>query len=302
MPQHVKKAPQPQASPAADTCRPTLKLADDETGQPLVSFPTEETEGVVSSVPPCSDRSPTPDPSCTIPLYPDKTPPAELFQPAWRVDHFTWPKVCRRLIARAAKELDRLADALAAASARGQKVLAIAGYRRGEGATTLLLCAARRLAERGIRLALVDADLTRPRLASRLGVQPQVGWDEGAADEEGSLAQAIVEAAANNMALLPARERPAVNSRPADLSSRLARCVELLRGQYDLVLVDLGPLEDAGLANGRPAWAVPGTINGVVLTHDQRITSEEELIDIERQLAAADVTAVGIVENFVAEG
>ncbi len=33
------------------------------------------------------------------------------FTPAWQVDHFTWPRLCRRLIARAAEELDRLADA-----------------------------------------------------------------------------------------------------------------------------------------------------------------------------------------------
>ena len=81
-------------------------------------------------------------------------------------------------MARAAEELDRLADALLAAGRQGQKVLAIGGCRRGEGATTLLLCAVRRLAERGIKPVLVDADLGRPRLAKRLGVQPQFGWDE----------------------------------------------------------------------------------------------------------------------------
>ena len=62
---------------------------------------------------------------------------------------------------------DRLADALVAINARGQKVLALGGWYRGEGATTLLLCAARRLVERGIRPVLVDADVRRPRLAKR---------------------------------------------------------------------------------------------------------------------------------------
>ena len=213
-----------------------------------------------------ADAAPACDVSCVIPLYPDKTPPAEPFQPAWRVDHFTWPKVCRRLIARAAEELDRLADALAAAGAHGQKVLAMAGCHRGEGATTLLLCVARRLAERGAKLVLVDADLARPRLASRLGVQPQCGWEETTSGVEASLAQAVVEATGNNLALLPAREPPCGEKRPVVDPSRLGECLEILRGQYDMVLVDLGPLENAPMAGDGPDWMLPGTIDGVVFT------------------------------------
>ena len=66
-------------------------------------------------------------------------PARQPFKSGWQVDQFTWPRLCRRLIARAAGELDRLADALLAANSQGQKVLAVAGCRRGEGATTLLL-------------------------------------------------------------------------------------------------------------------------------------------------------------------
>jgi len=238
----------------------------------------------------------------TSPLQTDEPLPAQPVQPAWRVDHFTWPKVCRRLMGRASGELDRLADALSAASTRGQKVLAIAGYRRGEGATTLLLCTARRLAERGIKLVLIDADLARPRLAKRLGVQPQFGWDETTGKEGASLAQAMVEAAANNLALLPLREPPSENGQPAGDPSRLAPCIEILRNQYDMVLVDLGPLEDTGLAGGAPARAVPETIDAIVLAHDQRVTSEEQILKVEEQLAAVGIAAVGIVENFVVEG
>ena len=247
------------------------------------------------------DASASDDPACTIPLYPNNGSAAQLFQPAWQVDHFTWPRVCRRLMARAAEELDRLADALSAANVQGQRVLGMAGYRRGEGATTLLLCAARRLAERGIKLALIDADLTRPRLAKRLGVQPQFGWDEVAANEEASLARAIVEAAANNLALLPLREPSEEAGRCDRDPSRLARCVEILRSRYDMVLVNMGPLEESGRIGGIADWTAAGTIDAVVLAHDQRITTEDELFKVEGQLAVAGIAAVGIVENFAAE-
>ena len=196
--------------------------------------------------------------------------PAEReFKPAWEVDHFTWPRLCRRLIARAAEELDRLADALLAANNQGRKVLAIAGCRRGEGATTLLLCAARRLAERGIKPVLVDADLGRPRLAKRLGVQPQIGWDETTEEEGRRVDQAIVEASANNVALLPAREPADDGGRPAGDPSRLAACLKILRNHYDMVLVDLGPLEDAGLTDGAWSRTAAGMIDAVVLVHNR---------------------------------
>ena len=115
-----------------------------------------------------SHRSPATLSSFRNPRQEQSSAPPD-FKPAWQVDRFTWPRVCRRLMARAAEEFDRLADALLAANARGQKVLAMAGCCRGEGATTLLLCAARRLAERGVKLVLVDADLepASARQASR---------------------------------------------------------------------------------------------------------------------------------------
>ena len=215
------------------------------------------------------------------------------------MEQFTWPRLCRRLIARAAGELDRLADALLAANGQGQKVLAFAGCRRGEGATTLLLCAARRLAERGIKPVLVDADLVQPRLANRLGVQPQFGWDE--TEEEGrSLDQAIVEATANNVALLPVRERSAECQRPAADPAYLPACLNLLREHYDMVLVDLGPLEEAERADGVISRTAR-LVDAILLVRNHRLTSAEHLAACQEQLTAAGTVVAGIIENFVAE-
>jgi Mrp family chromosome partitioning ATPase len=293
-------SPEPKTPITEDVepCSVRAKLYDEDRESPT-NFAPHEDDAVAVAPPPAAP--PSDDPACTIPLYPENSSTEQPFQPAWQVDHFTWPKVCRRLIARAAEELDRLADALSAANVQGQKVLGIAGYRRNEGATTLLLCAARRLAERGVKLALIDADLPRPRLAKRLGVQPQFGWDEIAVERGESLARAMVEASGNNLSLLPLREPPDGPKRATSDPSRLTRCVEILRDQYDMVLLDMGPLEDAGQIGGIANWAAAGAIDAVVLTHDQRITSEEELIKVEGQLAAAGIAAVGIVENFAAE-
>ncbi len=222
------------------------------------------------------------------------------FRPAWQMEQFTWPKMCRRMFARAAEELDRIAVAFIAAKQRGQTVLAVSGWNYGEGATTLLLCAARRLAERGIRIVLVDADVERPRLARRLGVQPQAGWNQSAMPLQGtSLAEVIVLATINNIALAPACEPSSGAERPTGNRSGLADCLETLRTHYDLVLVDLGPLENVLAGLGSAGENPFRGIDAVVLVRDPRLTTQEQSGEIESQLTAAGITIPGIIENFV---
>lgn len=230
----------------------------------------------------------------------DEVPPPPQFKPAWQVERFTWPRVCRRLIARAGEEFDRLADALMTANHRGQKVLAIAGCRRGEGATTLLLCAARQLADRGVNLVLVDADLARPRIAKRLGVQPQLGWNETSDDEGTTLDQTIIEASSSALALSSVREPSSSTGHTTGDWSRLAPSLDTLREHYEMVLVDLGPLEDIeslGAALGR---TVDKKIDALLIVHNPRVTSIERLAEVEQQLTAAGVPLAGMIENFVA--
>ncbi len=222
------------------------------------------------------------------------------FKPAWQVDRFTWPKVCRRLMARADDEFDRLADALLAANARGEKVLGIAGCSRGEGASTLLLCVARRLAERGVSLALVDADTSRPRLAKRLGVQPQLGWNQ-TSDEEGTLLDhAVIESVSNNLTLAGICEPESHDSHTGGDWSRLGPCLETLRNHFEMTLVDLGPLENIASLGDSLGRMAGGRIDAVLLIHNRRVTSDDRLAAVERELTTAGVALAGLIENFVA--
>jgi hypothetical protein len=60
-------------------------------------------------------------------------------------------------------------------------------------------------------------------------------------------------------------------------------------------------LDDAGLPDGGLARQLAGTIDAVVLVQNQRITSEEQRITFEDQLAAAGIAVLGIIENFATE-
>jgi Mrp family chromosome partitioning ATPase len=222
----------------------------------------------------------------------------EAFRPLLQVDRFTWPRPCSRLVTAAAGELDRLSDELLAVQARGQKVLAIAGCRRGEGSTTVLLCTARRLAERGLRVVMVDADLADPQLARRLGVLPQFGWESAWAGRL-PLAEVVIESAENRLALLPLREASAAVGPWGDGKAIIAENIDTLRANFDLVLVDLGPLEDPAVIGGSFGREVSRRLDGVILVQNVRLAARERLAEVQRRLAAAGIAQAGIVENLV---
>jgi Mrp family chromosome partitioning ATPase len=222
------------------------------------------------------------------------------FKPAWQVDRFTWPRICRRLMDKANEEFDRLASALTAAKAQGQTIFALTASHRGEGTTTLLLCAARRLAEHGVRVALLDADLARPRIAKRLGVQPQVGWNETSERSATSLDHAVVEAASNGLAVVTVRDPASPRGQTSGDWSRLAPSIETLREHYDMVLVDLGPLENIESLGDALGKTLGGAIDALLLVHDGRITSSERLAEVEQELVEAKIPLAGVVQNFVA--
>jgi Mrp family chromosome partitioning ATPase len=215
-------------------------------------------------------------------------PLGEVFRPAFQVEQFAWSAGATRLGRAAGIQLDRLADGLAGGLAEGRRVAALAGCRRGEGCTTLLLCAARRLAERGLKVIMVDADFDTPALARRLGLLPETGWEDVLAGRL-PVGEAVIESHADGLAVLPLRG-PLV----ADAGALPAgKTFATLRKHYDLVLVDLGQLDPL-------AQSVAGQgIDAVVLVRNVRLTPTEEVAGIGDRLAASGVWETGVAENFV---
>jgi len=215
------------------------------------------------------------------------------FRPMLQVDRFTWPSVCQRLDRAVGGELDRLADVLAELAGEGQKVLAIAGCRRGEGATTMLLCAGQRLAEKQLNVVMLDADPANPQLAKRLGIQPEFGLEDVLAGRM-PLAEVVVESVADRMAVLPACDDRVADDRSQVDKTRMAENIDVLAEHYDLVLVDVGPLD------GRHGdIEVPcGRLDAVVLVQDIRTTTSDRFAETLHGISAAGISQAGVVQNF----
>lgn len=220
------------------------------------------------------------------------------FQPMLQVDRFAWPGVVRRLLESCSHQMDQMAEGIEVVVAGGRKVLGVSGCRRGEGATTILLAMARRLAQRGMHVLVIDADQTDAQVGQRLGLLPEAGWQE-AVTGRAALEDVVVESADDRVDVLPAREPFAGAGMLDDDQSRVERIFATCREAYDAVLIDVGPLEGTGLAAGSLAPGIAQLLDGVVLVHDNRSTSKKRIQEFCFGLRTAGIPQCGIVENFV---
>ncbi len=229
------------------------------------------------------------------------------FSPQLQVDRYFWPAGVVRLCQVAQGPLDAVIDSVALEAAQGKNVVGVGHCRSGDGATTLLLCLARRLAEHGVKVALVDADLRSPRLARRLGVLAEQGWDDVWAGRI-SLAEAVVESLHDRLALLPLADGGAAHPLKENKSQAPrgevgsaavpspASAVAELRKHYDVVLVDLGFCSQAA------AMLAPGGghpwVDRTIIVRNQRRPRPAEFAAAVRRLQSLGIDTA-VVDNFV---
>jgi capsular exopolysaccharide synthesis family protein len=141
----------------------------------------------------------------------------------------------------------------------GHKIIQITSPNMGDGKTTLATNLAVSIAQSGKRILLVDADFRRPRLHKMFGLDGTTGLASVIA-ESAKLQDAIKSCSVPNLYMLPCGARP---SNPAELltSKRFLDLLEVLRGQFDIILIDTPPL----LAVSDPSVVAP-RVDGVILT------------------------------------
>ncbi len=120
------------------------------------------------------------------------------------------------------------------------KVIMVTSALPQEGKTTTSINCAVVLAQKGIRVLLIDADLRRPSIHKTLGMGPRSGLSNvltGSATLEQAITRSTI---LPNLNVLPAGTPP---PNPAELlaSTNMRDVLEQLRGQYDHIVVDTPP-------------------------------------------------------------
>jgi succinoglycan biosynthesis transport protein ExoP len=120
------------------------------------------------------------------------------------------------------------------------KVIMVTSARPQEGKTTTSINTAIVLAQKGVRVLLIDADLRRPSVHKTLGMGPRSGLSNvltGSATVQQTITLSPI---LSNLFILPAGTPP---PNPAELlaSANMRVLIDELRGQYDHIVIDTPP-------------------------------------------------------------
>lgn len=161
-----------------------------------------------------------------------------------------------------------------------------------EGKTTTACNLAITLAQAGIRVALVEGDLRRPRVADYMGVEPSVGLTSVLIGRA-TLAQALQPWADPRLAVLASGPIP---PNPAELlgSGHMIALLGELQGQADVVILDAPPLLPV-----TDAAILSRVTDGAVMVVRAGRTRRDQLAAAVASLAQVDARLLGTVLNMV---
>ena len=171
------------------------------------------------------------------------------------------------------------------------KSLAITSAEPGEGKSTVSSNLALALAEQGLRVVIVDADLRRPRIHQIFNVPKEPGLAEILRGDAGIENAVVPHPTAKSLHILP-------GGNASDHASELIggpafdRFLSELQDRYDIVVVDTAPVlafTDAQL--------VSVIADGTVLVARARKTAEDKLVEAVASLRQVNSQLLGIVLN-----
>ena len=174
------------------------------------------------------------------------------------------------------------------------RVILVTSPRPKAGKTTTVANLGISLAEIGRRVLLIDGDLRRPRLGKLFGLQFATGLSDVLLDEgRGTIApdSVIRPSTVPGLYLLPGGSEPANISRLLH-STYLDSLIELVRSDYDFVLIDSPPM--MGMADARLLSRVA---DGVILISRAGETSPEQLGEARERLADDGTPVIGTILN-----
>lgn len=167
-----------------------------------------------------------------------------------------------------------------------------------EGKTTVALSLARQMAATGLEVVLIDADLRKRSLESRLGVpgDARPSLPDLLTDERVTLEDVLVRDDRTGLDFLLAGQ---ASSQPLRLlgSPAMARLLEELRDRYDVILIDTPPV----LAVSDYAVLAP-LVDHLLFVIRWRITARRATRTALKELAALDAPLTGIALNQVRLG
>jgi succinoglycan biosynthesis transport protein ExoP len=177
------------------------------------------------------------------------------------------------------------------------RTIALVSPSEQEGKSTCSVSIGRAGAELGLEVLVVEADLRRPSLASKLELPPSrrgQGFASALVKPDVPIEEQSMQAPGTTLEVLPAG---AIPPNPAALlaSERLAEFDARVRQIFDLVVYDTPPF-----SAGADASLLAAQVEGVVLVVDAHTTRRAPVLQAVEQLRRVRANVLGIVVNRAA--
>ena len=169
----------------------------------------------------------------------------------------------------------------------------------GEGKSLTSTNLAYSMSQLGKKVLLIDCDMRRPSLATKLKIQKYPGLSNyltGLSDLEELLQNCGIEGDEEAFQVVSAGRNP---PNPVELlsSSKMLDLLEDLRKTYDYVILDLPPVGEVS-----DALAVAKQIDGMLLVVRQNYCNRVAVRAALRQFAFMECKILGVVANSTTEG
>jgi capsular exopolysaccharide synthesis family protein len=181
---------------------------------------------------------------------------------------------------------------LLSSAPRPPQALLVTSAQPGEGKTCTALNMALGLAQRGVRVVVVDADMRRPGISRALALSEDGAGLSSLLSGAHSLDEVLHQfEPLPNLWVLPAGPRP---PNPADLlsSPTMEKLLQELRGRFEHVVLDSAPL----LLVADPT-ILSGMVDGVVLVVESGATARRGLRRAQKILESSGGRILGTVLN-----
>lgn len=174
----------------------------------------------------------------------------------------------------------------------GHKLIQVTSPDPSEGKSTLAANLAVSIANSGKRVLLIDADFRRPRVHRIFRLRDEVGVTSIIAGMA-EIPDAIQETRIENLSALPCGPRP---PNPSEMltSPRFKELLDVLRDQFDFVIVDTPPM----LAVTDPSAVAP-RVDGVFLALRLTSKARQKATQAVQMLASFNANVLGVVVNGV---
>ncbi len=161
-----------------------------------------------------------------------------------------------------------------------------------EGKTQTAIQLARVMAQAGESVLLVDADLRRPQVAARLGVDSEFGLSD-VLTSRGSFEEAVIDVYPGYFAVLPAGTVP---PNPSELlgSDAMSHLLSALERRYDHVIFDAPPLLPV-----TDSVVLASQTGGAIMVARSGKVKRPEFEAAQELLEAGSVSLLGVVLNDV---